>query len=105
MKRTSNTNRPGKKSPMLKGIAPMLCTLTKTPVADPDYLHEVKWDGYRIISYVQKGKVQLDSRGAKDYTQRYPRVVAALQSVNRDVVIDGEMVVFNKDGQPDFDAL
>ncbi len=90
---------------MPKSIAPMLCTLTKETPGDPGYLYEIKWDGYRIISYVQKGKVRLDSRSAKDYTKRYPPIVAALQALGHDAVIDGEVVVFNEDGAPDFDAL
>lgn len=95
----------GKKTAMPTAIAPMLCTLTREPIDDPDYLYEVKWDGYRIISYVQKGKVRMDSRSAKDYTNRYPRVTEALRSLGHDAVIDGEMVVFNAEGMPDFDAL
>lgn len=95
----------GKKAPMPSGIAPMLCTLTKDPIDDPDYLYEIKWDGYRIISYVQKGRVRMDSRSAKDYTLRYPLVTEALRQLGHDAVIDGEMVVFNEEGLPDFDAL
>ena len=95
----------GKKAAMPSGIAPMLCTLTKEPIDDPDYLYEIKWDGYRIISYVQKGKVRMDSRSAKDYTARYPIVTEALQKLGHDAVLDGEVVVFNTDGMPDFDAL
>ncbi len=90
---------------MPKSIAPMLCTLTKEPPDDPTYLYEIKWDGYRIISYVKKGKVRMDSRSAKDYTNRYPPIVAAFQKLGHDAVIDGEVVVFNEDGAPDFDAL
>jgi bifunctional non-homologous end joining protein LigD len=95
----------GTKASMPSSIAPMLCTLTREPIDDPDYLYEVKWDGYRIISYVQKGKVRMDSRSAKDYTARYPVVTEALLSLGHDAVIDGEMVVFNEEGMPDFDAL
>lgn len=95
----------GKKAPMPSSVAPMLCTLTREPILDPDYLYEVKWDGYRIISYVQKGKVRMDSRSAKDYTTRYPLVTEALLSLGHDAVIDGEVVVFNEEGMPDFDAL
>ena len=83
----------------------MLCTLTREPADDPDYLYEIKWDGYRIISYVDKGKVKLDSRSAKDYTARYPVVTEALRQLGHNVVIDGEVVVFNEEGLPDFDAL
>jgi bifunctional non-homologous end joining protein LigD len=95
----------GKKQVMPGNLAPMLCTLTKEPVDDPEYLYEVKWDGYRIISYVSKGKVRMDSRSAKDYTTRYPVVVEALKNLGHDVILDGEVVVFNEDDLPDFDAL
>ena len=94
-----------KKSPIPSSVSPMLCTLTKEPVSDPDYIFEIKWDGYRIISYVNNGKVRMDSRSALDYTKKYPPVVKALKDLNRDIVLDGEVVVFNKDGLPDFDAL
>lgn len=95
----------GKKQSMPSGIAPMLCTLTKTPLDDPDYLYEIKWDGYRIISYFQKKKVRLDSRSALDYTARYPNIAQALKDLRHGAVLDGEAVVFNEEGAPDFDAL
>jgi bifunctional non-homologous end joining protein LigD len=101
----SGAIRQGKKKPMPAAISPMLCTLTKEPIDDPEYLYEIKWDGYRILSYVKKGKVRMDSRSALDYTKRYPPVVEALKSLGHDAVIDGEVVVFNDDGIPDFDAL
>jgi bifunctional non-homologous end joining protein LigD len=97
--------RQGKKQPMPGPIAPMLCTLTKTPVDDPDYLYEIKWDGYRILSRVQRKKVRMDSRSALDYTKRYPLVVKALLELGHDAILDGEVVVFNEEGLPDFDAL
>jgi bifunctional non-homologous end joining protein LigD len=95
----------GKKSPMPKSIAPMLATLTKRPINDPDYLYEVKWDGYRIIAYADGKKVQLHSRSALDYTKKYPPIVQALMALKNKVVLDGEVVVFNEEGKPDFDTL
>jgi bifunctional non-homologous end joining protein LigD len=95
----------GKKQAMPSAVSPMLCTLTKEPANDPAYLYEIKWDGYRIISYVRKGKVRMDSPSAKDYTTRYPVIVEALKRLGHDVVVDGEVVVFNQAGMPDFDAL
>jgi bifunctional non-homologous end joining protein LigD len=95
----------GVKHAMDSQIAPMLCTLTKEPIDDPAFIHEIKWDGFRIISYVKKGKIRMDSRSAKDYTQRYPLIVQALKDLEKDAVIDGEVVVFNQEGMPDFDAL
>jgi bifunctional non-homologous end joining protein LigD len=95
----------GKKQAIPKSVSPMLCTLTKEPIDDADFLCEIKWDGYRIISYVQKGKVRMDSRSALDYTKKYPPLVAALKELQHDVVLDGEVVIFNEEGLPDFDAL
>lgn len=86
-------------------IAPMLCTLTKEVVKEPDYLYEVKWDGYRVISFVHNGKVLMNSRGGLDYTKKYPNIAAALKTLKHEVIIDGEVVVFNEEGKPDFDAL
>jgi len=100
-----NSIKKGRKTPMPSRIAPMLCTLTREPVDDPDYLYEVKWDGYRILSYINKGKAKLDSRSARDYTGRYPVIIEALLGLGHDAVIDGEVVVFNEAGLPDFDAL
>lgn len=104
-KNNSLANRKGKKAPMPSSIAPMLATLTKTPINAPDYLYEIKWDGYRIIAYADGKKVRLDSRSALDYTKKYPPIVAALKSLKHKVVLDGEVVVFNEDGHPDFDSL
>ena len=60
---------------------------------------------HRIISYVQDSQVTMFSRGGLDYTAKYPPVKNALASLNHDCIIDGEVVVFDKDGKADFDAL
>jgi bifunctional non-homologous end joining protein LigD len=86
-------------------ISPMLCTLTKDPVQSEDYIFEIKWDGYRIISTVEDNRVRMSSRGGMDYTARYPLITEALKGLGRDLVIDGEVVVMGADGRPDFDAL
>jgi bifunctional non-homologous end joining protein LigD len=95
----------GIRKAMPASVKPMLCTLTKEVVPDADYLYEVKWDGYRIISYIDDGKVRMDSRSALDYTKKYPPVAKALAALGHDAVLDGEVVVFNEEGKPDFDAL
>lgn len=83
----------------------MLCTLVKEPPASSDYLFELKWDGYRIISYVQGGAVRMNSRSGLDYTSKYPLIAEALSALEHDVILDGEVVVFNEEDKPDFDAL
>lgn len=86
-------------------IKPMLCTLLKEPFDDPNYLFEVKWDGYRLIAYKGDGILKLSSRGGHDYTKKYPPIARALEQLTHDVVLDGEAIVLNQEGKPDFDAL
>ena len=86
-------------------VRPMLSTLVKQPFNDESYVFEIKWDGYRIIAYCQKGNVKLRSRGGEDYTRKYPAVARALKTMDIDCVLDGEVVYVKPDGKPDFDAL
>src|SRR5690242_1649811 len=95
----------GEKSKFLSKVKPMLCTLIKEPFDDPDFLYEVKLDGYRIIAFVQKDKVVLRSRSGLDYTSKYPEVVKALSAMDLNAIVDGEIVALDENGRPDFDAL
>ena len=83
----------------------MLSTLVKQPFSDGRYIFEVKWDGYRILAFCNKGAVKLQSRGGEDYTRKYPSIVAALKKMNLNCILDGEVVYINEQGRPDFDAL
>ena len=100
-----NLLREGERSPMPASIKPMLCTLTKTPVSAAGYIHEIKWDGYRLIAFSDKKTVQLASRSGLDYTAKYPPLARAFKLLKHQVVLDGEAVVLNAAGNPDFDAL
>jgi bifunctional non-homologous end joining protein LigD len=100
-----NLIKKGEKSTFLSGVSPMLCSLIKQPFQDPDYLYEVKFDGYRIIAFVKKRKVTLSSRSGLDYTHKYTAVANELKKLNFDIILDGEIVALNKEGHPDFDAL
>ncbi len=90
---------------MPESISPMLCTLTKEVPELEDYIYEIKWDGYRIVSYCSREKVRLASRSNLDYTAKYPLIATAIEALAHEVILDGEVVVFNKEGNPDFDAL
>jgi bifunctional non-homologous end joining protein LigD len=80
--------------------------LTTTPRSGPEWIHEVKHDGYRLLARKDAGQVTLWSRYATDYTGRFPRIAAAVLSLLVDhVMIDGEAVVFRPDGHSDFGAL
>jgi bifunctional non-homologous end joining protein LigD len=95
----------GTKSPFPHSVKPMLCTLTKTVIADADYIHEIKFDGYRIVAFHHRGKTRFDSRSGLNYTAKYPSVVAAFKKIKHDVVMDGEVCALNSEGRPDFDTL
>jgi bifunctional non-homologous end joining protein LigD len=97
--------RKGVRGPLPSKVQPMLATLVQEPFDDPSWLYEVKWDGYRIIGYSQKNKIWLHSRSNLDYTSKYPALVTAIRNLPHDVVLDGEVVVLNEQGKPDFDQL
>lgn len=84
---------------------PMLATIASNPFNDSDWLYEVKWDGYRVLSTVSKNDVKLYSRNGLDYTKTYALVSEDLKSSNHELVLDGEIVVLNENGIPDYDAL
>ena len=82
----------------------MLATLVKEVHNNPEFIYEIKWDGYRIIAFVKDGTVRLASRSNLDYSKKYPLIVEALRELKHEVILDGEVVVF-KNGSPDFDSL
>jgi len=95
-----------RRSPPAGFIIPAQPTLVTRPPAGPEWLHEVKHDGYRLLARKQAGRVTLWSRHATDLTDRFPRIAAAVRAVPvDDVLLDGEAVVFRPDGHTDFAAL
>jgi bifunctional non-homologous end joining protein LigD len=86
-------------------VKPMLATLVEEPFNSPDWVYEIKWDGYRILAHIDKGKVTLRSRGDQDYTQRYKPVAQSLASLGHNAVLDGEMVVVDQEGRSKFQLL
>ena len=71
-----------------------------------DWLHEIKYDGYRLRLERDGDRVRLFTRNGYDWTKRYPWIVeTALKIRMKQFVIDGEAVVLGVDGIPDFDAL
>ena len=74
--------------------------------SSPDWIHEVKHDGFRLIVVRDGDRVRLLTRNGYDWSKRYPWIVeSALKNRTRQFVIDGEAVVLGVDGVSDFDAL
>jgi ATP-dependent DNA ligase len=78
---------------------------TKVP-ASPEWIHEVKYDGFRLIVHRNGERVRLLTRNGHDWSGRYPWIVeSAFKNRSRHFVIDGEAVVLGVDGVADFNAL
>ena len=85
-------------------VAPQLCeTLDRPPSAD-GWIHEIKFDGYRIQMRVLDGEVTLKTRKGLDWTSKYPAIARAAGSLP-DAIIDGEICALDANGAPDFAAL
>ena len=91
--------------PMPHGIHPMLATPVTEPFNDSDWIFEVKWDGYRALAEIGDGTVSLYSRNLVSFDKKFPPIAEALKTFGFDAVLDGEIVVVDDQGRPDFQAL
>jgi bifunctional non-homologous end joining protein LigD len=91
--------------PMPANVSPMLATTAEGPFDHADWIYEVKWDGYRAIAEVREGKVNLYSRNGISFNKRFGPVTEALRALHFDAVLDGEIVVVDEEGKPDFQML
>src|SRR5438477_8657763 len=95
----------GRPSPMPKNIEPMLATLVAAPVEESGWIYEIKWDGYRAIAFIGEGTAEIRSRNNKSFNEKFYPVHHALTAWNINAVLDGEIVVINDQGVPDFGDL
>lgn len=76
------------------------------PDDDEAWAYEVKWDGYRIVAFVEAGRVRLQTRNLLDATEMFPELAGLAGVLGEvDAVLDGEVVAFDEDGRPSFGAL
>src|SRR6185312_16856117 len=83
---------------------PQLCRLVKRPPSGPDWVHEIKFDGYRVQLRIAGGKATIRTRKGLDWSDKFPAIVEAAAALP-DALIDGEIVALGDDGIPDFSAL
>ncbi len=89
----------------MKKIKPMLAKRVEEPFDKEGWIFEVKWDGYRAITEIENGKIEIYSRNGLDFSASYIPVVKALEKLKKnDLVLDGEIVAL-KGGKPDFHTL
>jgi bifunctional non-homologous end joining protein LigD len=87
-------------------IAPMLATLTDAPFDDPEWLFEVKWDGFRVEAVVDGRAVRLWTRGEQDAARYFgPFLEPTTWLAARQAVVDGEVIALDDGDEPDFALL
>src|SRR6476619_256621 len=87
-------------------VEPCVPTLVSAPPAGDRWWHEIKWDGYRLVAYVQDRRVRLRTRRGNDWTDRFPTIAAALRELPvRSAILDGEAAVLDEAGRSSFSAL
>jgi bifunctional non-homologous end joining protein LigD len=90
----------------LEFISPQLATSVDHPPPRSGWIHEVKHDGYRTLLIIERRKARAYTRNGFDWTDRYPAITKAAGNLDyRSAIIDGEVIVQNKCGVSDFDAL
>lgn len=91
-------------SPMPAFIAPQLCQSLQRPPSEEGWIHEIKFDGYRIQIRIEDGEVTLKTRKGLDWTARYPAIATSGAGLPNSI-IDGEICALDENGAPDFAAL
>ncbi|WP_348632732.1 hypothetical protein [Rhizobium sp. NXC24] len=91
--------------PMATRIEPALALLKPKPPKGPEWLYEVKWDGYRLAVHVEPDRVRIIARGGHDWMDRFPAVAFESASFGTTMILDGEAVVLDEKGRLDFGAL
>jgi bifunctional non-homologous end joining protein LigD len=95
---------PKTSGPMPEFIEPQLCRLISRPPSEPGWVHEIKFDGYRMQLRVEGGQAALKTRKGLDWTEKFPEIADAASSLPH-ALIDGEIVALDDKGIPNFAAL
>ncbi|PSL01536.1 bifunctional non-homologous end joining protein LigD [Haloactinopolyspora alba] len=92
--------------PMPTSIRPMAATPSALPAQESGWGFEIKWDGVRVVTHATPGRLRLFGRDGQEFTGRYPELDALGEQIGtRRVILDGEIVAFDDEGQPSFQRL
>lgn len=94
------------KSSLPRGISAQLCTLADSVPKGEEWLHEIKFDGYRLLGERSGTDVHLITRGKKDWTTKFSPIAEEIAALPcSDVIMDGEAVILDKNGKTSFQGL
>jgi bifunctional non-homologous end joining protein LigD len=96
---------PIKKTKFPDFFSPMLATLIKEPFDDEDWLFEIKWDGFRSLTFINQEHIKLRSRTDKQLNSQFPDIIEDLKKVKNSVILDGEIVVLDATGKSAFHLM
>jgi len=82
----------------------MLLSKADAMLSSNDWTYEPKWDGFRVLASIRDGHVRLISRNGHSFTNLFGPVSDALRGFPVSILLDGEVIVINDKGQPDFEA-
>ena len=107
---TATTNEPpapgAKRGKLPARQSPQLCAIAEDPPEDESWLSEIKFDGYRLLAWIDDGAVKLVTRNGHDWTDRLPAVARAVGTLRvQTALLDGELVALDRDGLSSFPAL
>ena len=89
-----------------KASKPMLASLKNTVPKGTQWIHELKFDGYRVLIFMENKRVRVLTRNGHDWSHKVPALIQSLEKWSpANMVLDGELVVFDEDGKTDFGAL
>jgi len=108
-RRAKEPRRPkakGSRDPMPELLEPELTTLVARPPEGDEWIHEIKFDGYRVVCRIEGPEVHLTTRHGKDWTESFPTLVRAARQLQvKEALIDGELVILDPSGVSSFQAL
>ncbi|MBV9654080.1 MAG: DNA ligase D [Acetobacteraceae bacterium] len=94
------------RAPLPEKQEPQLCAIAEEPPDGPEWLSEIKFDGYRLIASVEEGKVRLLTRNGHDWAERMPTLASAIARLPvKNAMLDGELVSLREDGVSSFAGL
>lgn len=95
-----------RRAAMPNTVSPQLCTLTDRPPEGDHWIHEVKFDGYRLLAHCRGTDIRLTTRAGNDWTGKFGPLTRELQKLGaQTAILDGEVTIVDADGRPSFQML